>query len=177
MNQEWIMYASGSQSELLAFNTNAKVSPPLRRREDNQALVEGLEDGSIDAIATDHAPHALIDKNCEIGLAAFGISGFETALGSLLKLFHESQLDLNTLIGSLTFKPAGIIGKGNFKRGTLEPGSIADITVFNPNITWRVNPSEFISKGKNTPLEGYTMTGRVLYTIANGNLAYEYKNS
>ncbi|HJX03929.1 MAG TPA: dihydroorotase [Dehalococcoidia bacterium] len=173
MDEEWVLRGANAQSTGLAYNTNAKVNPPLRTQDDIRALIGGLKDGTIDAIATDHAPHALVDKNCEMGLAAFGISGLETALASLLKLVHDGMLDLNTLISSMTCKPASIISKSTGKLGRLKPGSTADITIFNPQLPWTVKAAEFLSMGKNTPLDGQNLTGRVLYTISNGELVYQ----
>ena len=153
------------------YNTNAKVSPPLRTRQDNQALVQGLKENVIDIIATDHAPHAEADKQCEFSLAASGISGFETALGSLMRLVHDGQLPLTTLIAKLTCEPAKILKDNNL--GTLRIGAPADITIFDPNKEWRVDPETFASKGKNTPLAGSVLKGKVIATIYDGKLVYK----
>ena len=155
------------------YNTNAKVNPPLRTKIDIAALIEGLKDGTIDAIATDHAPHTEADKNCDFKEAAFGISGFETALGSLMSLVHNGQLSLNTLIAKLTAGPAGIIGDKYGKLGILALGSSADITIFNPDLSWVVDTDKFVSKGKNTPLAGATLKGKVIATIYQGNIIYK----
>ena len=153
------------------YNTNAKVSPPLRTRQDNQALVQGLKENVIDIIATDHAPHAEADKKCDFSLAAFGISGFETALGSLMRLVHDEQLPLTTLIAKLTCEPAKILKDNNL--GTLRIGAPADITIFDPDKEWLVDPETFASKGKNTPLAGSVLKGKVMATIYNGKLVYK----
>jgi dihydroorotase len=153
------------------FDTNAKVNPPLRTKEDVQALIEGLKDGVIDAIATDHAPHALADKNCGLELAAFGISGFETAFGCLMSLVHEGEISLAQLISKLTCEPAKVIGR-NGELGTLKAGAPANITILDPDREWIVDSRNFASKGKNTPYDGYKFKGKVVATIANGKIAY-----
>jgi len=150
--------------------TSAKVKPPLRSEEDRQALVAGLKEGVIDIIATDHAPHTAADKEGPFSEAAFGISGLETALGSLLTLVHSGQLPLTTVIGALTARPARILN--NRAAGTLAAGAPADITVFDPNQEWRVDPNSFNSKGKNTPLAGRTLRGKVLATFYGGEMVY-----
>jgi len=159
----------GSQ---LTYDTNAKVNPPLRTQEDIAALIQGLKDGAIDAIATDHAPHTLVDKMCEFGLAAFGISGLETALACLMSLVHGGQLDLKTLISKLSFEPARIIGTRYGELGTLKAGCRADITLFDPNKEWIVDSQDFVSKGKNTPFDGCHFKGRVSMTILSGKVIY-----
>jgi dihydroorotase len=153
------------------FDTNAKVNPPLRTKEDVQALIKGLKDGVIDAIATDHAPHTLADKNCGLELAAFGISGFETAFGSLMSLVHHGEISLTQLISKLTCEPAKVIGR-NGELGTLKAGAPANITIFDPDREWIVNSRNFASKGKNTPYDGYQFKGKVMATISQGKLVY-----
>jgi dihydroorotase len=154
-----------------AYDSSAKVNPPLRTPRDVEALIHGLRDGTIDAIATDHAPHAPEDKLCEFGLAAFGISGLETALGSLLALVHSGDIDLMTLVSKLTAEPAMIIGAKEL--GTLKVGTPADVTIFDPQAQWLVDPEAFASKGKNTPLAGCMLTGKVMATIFAGNLVFK----
>ncbi len=156
-------------TEELAY-ANAKVNPPLRTEDDIKCLIVGLKEGVIDAIATDHAPHTLKDKKCYLELAAFGISGFETALGCVMSLVHNGEIDLSTLISKLSCEPAKIIGKSEL--GTLKAGSPANITIFDPNREWVVNSSSFASKGKNTPFEGYQFKGKVMVTIVDGRIAY-----
>ena len=153
------------------FDTSAKVNPPLRTKEDVQALIKGLKEGVIDAIATDHAPHTLADKNCGLELAAFGISGFETAFGCLMSLVHRGKISLAQLISKLTYEPAKVIGK-NGELGTLKAGAPANITIFDPDREWIVNSRNFASKGKNTPYDGYKFKGKVMATIANGKIVY-----
>ena len=155
------------------YDTNAKVNPPLRTKRDIKALIQGLNDNTIDIIATDHAPHTEADKLCEFDLAPFGISGFETALGSLMSLVHDGELSLPTLIAKLTHEPAKIIGNKYAKLGTLAIGASADVTIFDPNLEWVVEPKDFASKGKNTPLAGERLKGRVMATIYGGKLVYK----
>jgi dihydroorotase len=154
----------------LAYDTNAKVNPPLRPRADVDACIEGLADGTIDAIATDHAPHAIEDKLCEFDFAAFGISGFETALALCLSLVHEGKLDLSTVIDKLTAGPVRALGLTRFVPGlgSLAEGAPGDVLVFDPNAEWVVEPEWFVSKGKNTPLTGQRLKGRVVATVCGG---------
>jgi len=153
------------------FDTNAKVNPPLRTKEDVQTLIKGLKDGVIDAIATDHAPHTPADKNCGLELAAFGISGFETAFGCLMGLVHQGEISLTQLISKLTCEPAKVIGR-NGELGTLKAGAPANITILDPDREWLVDSRNFASKGKNTPYDGYKFKGKVMATIANGRIVY-----
>ena len=153
------------------FDAKAKVNPPLRTGEDVQALINGLREGVIDAIATDHAPHTLADKNCGPELAAFGISGLETAFGCLMDLVHQRQMSLAQLISRLTSDPARVIGR-NDELGTLKPGALANISILDPDQEWIVDSRRFVSKGKNTPYDGCRFRGKVMATIANGNLVH-----
>jgi len=155
-----------TEEKVFGFNTNAKVNPPLRTAEDVEALIEGLKAGVIDAIATDHAPHTAKDKSCDFTKAACGISGFETALGSLMGLVHQGKLDLITLISKLTCEPATFLRCNDL--GTLRRGAVADVVIFDPDKEWVVNPDEFVSRGKNTPLAGSVLKGKVVATIAGG---------
>ena len=140
-----------TEERVIGYNTNAKVNPPLRTERDIEALIQGLNDNTIDIIATDHAPHTEGDKLCEFAIAPFGISGLETALGSLMGLVHNKKLSLTTLIAKLTYEPAKIIGNKHGKLGTLAVGAPADVTVFDPDLEWVVDTKDFASKGKNTP--------------------------
>jgi len=159
-----------TEDAVLGFKTSAKVNPPLRTKRDTQALLRGLNDGVIDIVATDHAPHTEADKNLDFAQAAFGISGLETALGSLAGLIFESDLSLNTLIAALTVGPARTLGYE--KLGTLETGAPADITIFDLHREWVVDPARFASKGKNTPLAGSTLKGKVMATLFQGRPVY-----
>ena len=162
-----------TEEKVIGYDTNAKVNPPLRTERDIQALIQGLKENVIDIIATDHAPHTEADKLCEFALAPFGISGFETALGSLMSLVHEGQLTLATLISKLTCEPARIIGNKYGKLGTLAIGAPADVTLFDPDMNWVVDTRDFASKGKNIPLAGSVLKGKVMATISQGKLVYK----
>ncbi len=162
-----------TEEKVTGYNTNANVNPPLRTKRDIQALIQGLKENVIDIIATDHAPHTEADKLCEFDIAAFGISGFETALGSLMSLVHDGQLSLVTLISKLTYEPSKIIGNKSGKLGTLDIGVPADVTIFDPNRDWVVDTNTFASKGKNTPLAGSRLKGKVMATISQGKLIYK----
>ncbi len=161
-----------TEEKVFGFNTNAKVNPPLRMAEDVEALIEGLKAGVIEAIATDHAPHIVKDKSCDFKKAACGISGFETALGSLMGLVHKGKLDLTTLISKLTCEPATFLRRNDI--GTLKRGAAADVVIFDPNEEWVVNPGEFVSKGRNTPLSGSLLKGKVVATIVGGLVVSGY---
>jgi dihydroorotase len=160
-----------TEKEVKGYNTNAKVSPPLRTKVDNLVLIQGLKERVIDIIATDHAPHAEADKKCDFALAASGISNFETALGSLLSLVHEERLTLTSLIAWLTIEPARLLKDDNL--GTLKIGAPADITIFDIYKEWIVDPGTFVSKGKNTPLAGSALRGKVMATIYGGKIVYK----
>ena len=162
-----------TEERIRDYDTNAKVNPPLRTERDTQALLQGLNEGVIDVIATDHAPHTEADKNREFALAPFGISGFETALGSLMSLVHSGQLPLSTLIAKLTSEPASIIGNRYGELGTLNPETPADVTIFDPAREWTVDPRTFASKGRNTPLAGSKLKGKVMLTIVQGKIVYQ----
>jgi dihydroorotase len=162
-----------TEERVIGYDTNAKVNPPLRTKQDIKALIQGLNDNTIDIIATDHAPHTEADKLCEFDLAPFGISGFETALGSLMSLVHEGELSLTTLIAKLTYEPARIIGNRYGGLGTLAIGAPADVTIFDPNLEWVVDTKDFASKGRNTPLASEQLKGRVMATIYQGKLVYK----
>jgi dihydroorotase len=162
-----------TEERVIGYNTNAKVNPPLRTERDIEALIEGLNDNTIDIIATDHAPHTEGDKLCEFALATFGISGLETALGSLMGLVHSQRLNLTTLIAKLTYEPARFLGGKQGKLGTLAIGAEADVTVFDPDREWVVDTKDFASKGKNTPLAGEKLKGKVIATIYQGKIVYK----
>jgi dihydroorotase len=159
-----------TEEDVLRYGTLAKVNPPLRSKRDAIALLRGLNDGVIDIVVTDHAPHTKADKACIFSRAAFGISGFETALGSLVGLILRSEFSLNNMIAALTIGPARVLGYE--KLGTLEIGSPADICIFDMHKEWKVDADKFVSKGKNTPLNGHTLKGKVMATIYTGNPVY-----
>ncbi len=152
-----------------AYDTNARTNPPLRTSEDARALLEGLRDGTIDCVATDHSPQRWVDKACEFDQAEPGISGLETAFALLMRLVHSGALSLPEVIASLTQGPAQAWG---LPYGTLRSGESADVVVLDPDQAWVVDPDRFLSKGKNSPLAGQTLRGTVLLTIANGRIVY-----
>jgi len=149
------------------FDANAKVNPPLRTSRDVAALKEGLRDGTIDAIASDHAPHSVLEKDVEFGAAAFGLIGLETSLGLSLKLVHERVLTLSQLVARMSTQPARILG---IPGGTLAPGSPADITLIDLNREWTVDVRTFASKSKNCPFDGWRLRGKAVMTILGGKI-------
>ena len=162
-----------TEEEIENQGTVAKVNPPLRTGRDTEALLRGLKDGAINIIATDHAPHTLADKMCALEEAPFGISGLETALGSLLGLVHTGRLSLTNVIARLTVGPAAIIGRRFGELGALAVGAKANVTIFDPVKEWLVNADTFASKGKNTPLAGRMLKGKVVATVSQGELVYK----
>lgn len=152
------------------YNSNAKMNPPLRTAEDIDALKQGLADGTIDAIATDHAPHAVQEKQLEFDAAPFGIVGFETALPLTLALVEEGVLSLESAIAKLTCEPARAFG---LKKGTLAPGADADLVLIDPHFPWTVDPNQFHSKSRNTPFAGWNVRGKVVTTVVGGTVVYE----
>ena len=154
-----------------AYDTSAKVNPPLRARADTEAMADALADGAIDVIATDHAPHGRVEKLCTFEEAAMGISVLETALGSVMSLIHGGRLDLPLAIEKLTAAPARFLGRSDI--GSLKPGAQADVAILDPNAEWVVDAEKFVSKGKNSPLHGATLKGRVSMTIFGGEVVYD----
>jgi len=153
-----------------SYDTNAKMNPPLRTEEDTEAMVEGLATGAIDAIATDHAPHSMQDKLLEFSRAPFGIVGLETAVGLMLdRLVRPGHLSLNRMIEALTTGPARIL---KLERGTLRKGAPADITVLDPELQWEVHSSEFLSRSRNTPFEGWQLCGGPAMTLVRGTVVW-----
>ncbi len=159
-----------TDEDVKKYGTLAKVNPPLRTKADTLALLRGLNDAVIDIVATDHAPHTAADKKCAFQDAAFGISGLETALGSLVGLIFNSELTLNNMIAALTIGPAHTLGYQSL--GTLELGAPADICIFDLHKEWVVDTDNFASKGKNTPLAGQTLKGKVMGTFYMGVPVY-----
>jgi dihydroorotase len=146
------------------------MNPPLRAAEDREALRQALADGAIDAIATDHAPHHRDEKDVEFDNAAFGIVGLETALPLSLRLVEARVLSPADWVRRTSVNPAEILGVAG---GTLRAGALADVTVVNPEIEWRVNAAELRSKSKNSPFLGWTMRGRAICTIVGGRVVFE----
>jgi dihydroorotase len=162
-------YFTLTDKATLSFDTNTKVNPPLRSKEDVDAMKEGLRNETIDIIATDHAPHDVTSKDVEFNIATSGISGLETAFGLSLALVHEGVLSLKTLLKKFTENPAKLL---KLPYGGLTPGSPADIIIFNPDLEWTVDRNTFASKGKNTPFHGWNLKGRNLLTIVDGKIVY-----
>ena len=161
-------YFSLTDEALSSFDTNAKMCPPLRTSDDIEAIKEALADGTIDILATDHAPHAQHEKEVELQYAPFGIIGLETALAlSITNLVDKKVLSLTDMIKKFTIEPAKLIG---IDRGTIAEGSVADITVFDPNADVTVDKSKFKSKSKNTPFDGFKLKGKVVATIVGGEV-------
>jgi dihydroorotase len=160
-------YFSVTEDAVGNYNTNAKVNPPLRRRADVEAIKEGLRDGTIDVIATDHAPHHMDEKLGEFDRAPSGISGLETAIGLSMRLVDEGVLSIVELAKRIALKPAGIIG---IPAGTLKPGADADLVIIDTKNEYKVNAAGFASKGKNTPFDGSTLRARPVITIWKGRI-------
>jgi dihydroorotase len=153
------------------YDTNAKMNPPLRTAEDVAALREALVEGVIDCIATDHAPHAVEEKETTFDDAPFGIVGLETAVGVLwTELVHKANFPVVRLIEAMSTKPCHILGLDG---GTLREGSRADVTVIDPETVWTVDAGKFRSKGRNTPYNGWTLRGKVVLTICGGHIVFQ----
>ncbi|MDX8380721.1 MAG: dihydroorotase [Ghiorsea sp.] len=159
-----------TENEVLNFNADAKMSPPLRTEEDRLAVIEGLKDGTITVIATDHAPHHEDDKRCGLSCAAFGIVGLETMLPVSLALERNGVLAMSDLIAKMTSNPAKLL---HLEEGELSEGRVADICIFDPESKWILDRDALFSKGRNTPWQGREMTGRVQYTLKNGAVVFE----
>jgi dihydroorotase len=152
------------------YDTNTKMNPPLRSARDREALIQGVVDGTIDCLATDHAPHTDIEKDGDFDSAPFGIVGLETALGLYMKaLVEPKHLTLPELILRMTRRPLEVLGR---EGGTLAAGQPADVTVFDPAQKWTVRAAEFASKARNMPFEGWELSGRILLTLVGGRAAY-----
>jgi dihydroorotase len=166
-------YFTLTDEDILGYNTHMKMKPPLRTVADREAIRQGLRDGTIDVIATDHAPHLAEEKDMEFESAAFGVIGLETSLGvSLTYLVEKKILTPVQLVEKLAVNPARILG---LPGGSLSAGADADITIIDPRAHWSVNASTFYSKSRNTPFEGDTLTGCCRCTILNGHIVYERK--
>ncbi len=157
--------------DLVTYDTHKKMNPPLRSARDRDAILEGLADGTIDVIASDHAPHTAEEKDVEFAAAAFGVIGLETSLGAVITYLIKKELfSPAELIRKMSVNPASILGVGG---GTLTAGVPADITIFDPDNTRVVKPSAFYSKGRNTPFEGMELSGVSHYTILDGRIVFE----
>jgi dihydroorotase len=164
-------YFTLTEDEVLTQGSLARVNPPLRTRRDVDAIIAGLQDGTIDAIATDHAPHTAQEKARPLEQAPSGMVGLETSLAvSLTALVHTGKLDLSTLLRKMTVEPARILG---IDRGRLTLGADGDVVIFDPDEAWVVDPAQFASKGRNTPFAGRQLKGRVKYTLVGGTVIYQ----
>lgn len=164
-------YFTLTEDEILAQGTMARVNPPLRTQKDVEGIIAGLQDGTIDAIVTDHAPHSAEEKARPLTEAPSGMVGLETSLAvSLTALYHTGKLDLSALLRKMTMEPARILG---IDKGRLALGADGDAVIFDPNEEWTVDPEQFASKGRNTPFGGRRLKGRVKYTIVDGTVIYQ----
>jgi dihydroorotase len=166
-------YFSLTDEAVRGFNTNAKMSPPLRTRADVEAIKAGLADGTLDCIATDHAPHSILEKEVEFDRAANGIIGLETAVGLSLELVRVGVLSLGQLIARLSTNPARILGVPG---GTLQEEALADITVLDLERRWTVDVEQFKSKSRNSPWHGREMIGRAVLTIVGGEIKFQLRD-
>jgi dihydroorotase len=155
-----------------AYNTNAKMNPPLRSERDREALHAGLADGTIDIIATDHAPHHRDEKDCEFDCAAFGVVGLESLLPLTLRLVEEKLLDLPTAIAKVTVEPAKVL---NLDVGRIAVGAPADLAIVDPEVRWTLCANELHSKSRNTPFDGWPMKGRAILTMVDGRIVHDLR--
>lgn len=163
-------YFTLTEDEVLIQGALAKVNPPLRTSADVDGIIAGLQDGTIDAIVTDHAPHSEEEKSRPLEQAPSGMVGLETSLGiTLTQLYHTGRMGLSDILKKMTVAPAAILGQ---RQGVLAVGADADITIFDPDERWTVRPEQFLSKGRNTPFAGMQLRGKVKYTMVGGNLIY-----
>ena len=166
-------YYSFTVKEVLESGVNAKMNPPLREEKDRLAIIEGIKDGTIDCIITDHAPHSEEEKERDLSKAPNGIIGFETALAAeIMNLVDTKDLSYLDLVRVTSYNPAKLL---KIDRGTIEEGKIADITIFDPNERYTYTKDMIVSKSKNTPFMGKELKGKVKYTIVNGNVVYADK--
>lgn len=167
-------YFTLTEDEILSKGALARVNPPLRTRTDIEGILEGLKDGTIDAIATDHAPHSAEEKARPLPEAPSGMVGLETALGvTLTALYHTGLMDLSDILRKMTMNPACIL---RIPKGRLAIGGDGDVVIFDPDERWTVDPNDFSSKGRNTPFAGMELRGRVKYTIVGGEVVYQDKS-
>ena len=162
-------YFTLTDEDVKEYDTNFKMNPPLRSKEDRQAVIEGLSDGTIDLIASDHAPHSVVEKDVEFDRAAFGIVGLETSLSLALKLVHDGNLTLPELIHKMAKQPAKILGINN----DIKEGSRADLTLIDPDHEYVIDPSTFRSKSRNTPFAGMKVKGDAFLTMGGGKVVYQ----
>ncbi len=166
-------YFALNETSVGEYRTYAKLSPPLRSENDRQAVVEGIKDGTIDAIASDHAPHDEDSKRLPFMQAAFGGVGLETLLAVTLDLYHNGQMSLTDVLAKVTCAPADLLG---LPAGRLEKGAAADLALIDPEAGWQVNDSDLASKAKNTPFDGRPVQGKVLRTVIDGRTVYRLED-
>jgi dihydroorotase len=160
-----------TDEDLATYDTNKKMNPPLRTPRDRAAVIEGLSDGTIDVIASDHAPHCSEEKDVEFAAAAFGVIGLETSLAAAIThLIDTNVLMPSDLVEKMSVAPNRVLG---LQGGTLAASSVADITIIDPLREWIVDSSRFFSKSRNTPFEGLTLRGAARYTILGGRIVFE----
>lgn len=168
-------YMTLTDEVISSFDTNTKVNPPIREEADRLAVIKAFQDGTLDCIVTDHAPHHADDKNVEYDSAAFGISGIETSFAlSYTALVKSGEVDLCALARFMSGNPARILG---LEGGEIAVGRAADLTVADLNEAWTIDPAQFVSKGKNTPFAGRKVFGKVKYTVVDGAIKYEEKQA
>jgi len=164
-------YFTLTEDAILTKGPLARVNPPLRTDKDVKGIISGLKDGTIDVIATDHAPHSMEEKSRDLTRSLSGMVGLETSLAiTLTQLYHSGKMDLPEVIRRMTYNPATIL---KLQKGRLSLGSDADITIFDPDEEWIIDPEQFVSKGRNTPFGGRKVKGKVKYTIVAGNVIYQ----
>ena len=153
------------------FDTSTKINPPLRAQADCEAILAGLKDGTIDAIVTDHSPHAQEEKDREYIYAPSGFPGLETSLGVMLTdLYHAGKLELPTLISKMSYEPAKVLG---LTAGTLTEGAVADVTVIDPELEWQVDEKKFYTKGSHSPFAGRKLKGKAVLTVVKGQIVMQ----
>ena len=156
------------------YDTNFKMNPPLRSARDREAILEGLADGTIEVLCSDHAPHCDFEKEVEFDYAPFGITGLETELAlSLMQLYHTKRLSLADIIAKFTTAPARIL---KLNKGTLTPGADADVTVLDPDAAWIFRRQDSASKSRNSPFDGWPLKGRAVATIVGGKMVWREEN-
>jgi dihydroorotase len=168
-------YITLTDADLSTYNTNLKMNPPLRTERDRQALLEGLADGTIDVIASDHAPHVSEEKDVEFDAAAFGVIGLETSLAVVMTSLIDKEVMLpSDLVEKMSLMPNRILGLDG---GTLSKGKAADITIIDPKAHWTIDSRQFFSKARNTPFDGFEAHGGAAYTLLNGAVVYQRENA